>query len=104
MKSEVPTYKSQARGLCKNRTQWGYRGRLEGNCLTAMQKNKTKKPISKSGISSQPTPLNTAKNPIWIGTATTKSDPMTSLRLGFLLLSFHLFGGAKVEGRADMTQ
>ena len=72
--------------------------------LTAMQKKRTKNPTSKNGISSHPTPPNTAKNPISMGSVTRKSVPITSLRLGFLPPSSHLLREVGTEGRGDMTE
>ena len=68
--------------------------------LTATQKNITKNAMNRNGISSHPTPLNTAKNPISIGSVTKKSVPMTSFRLGFFLFSSHLFE----DGIADAME
>ena len=76
-------------------------GDSKGKSLTVTQKNRIKNTISKNGISSHPTPLNTAKNPTSMGSVTKKSVPMTSLRLGFLLL---LSEESKEEGRVDMTE
>jgi hypothetical protein len=69
-----------------------------------MQKNKTKNAINKKGISSHPTPLSTAKNPISIGSVTKKSVAMTSFRAGFLLPSSHLHEVAKADGRVDVLE
>jgi len=90
--------------LPKSELSQSTRDESEEDRLTAMQKNRTKNPISRNGVSNHPTPLNTAKNTISIGSVTMKSVPMTSLRLGFLLRSSHLFGEVEAEGRADMAE
>ena len=68
--------------------------------LTVTQKKITKNAMNRNGISSHPTLLNTAKNPISIGSVTKKSVPMTSFKLGFFLPSSHLFE----DGRADAME
>lgn len=81
------------------------KGKPEGRqSLTVTQKNRTKNAMNRNGISNHPTPLRTAKNPISIGSVTTKSVPMTSFRLGFLLPSSRLFKGVEADGRADAIE
>ena len=99
---EAPTCRDFVRVQDENEDQLvcrrGYEG---GEGLTVTQKNKTKNAINKNGISSHPTPLNTAKKPISIGSATRKSVPMTSFKLGFLPPSSRLFVDVEANGRAE---
>lgn len=83
---------------------WSVERNVVGGGFTVTQKNRTKNTINRNGISSHPTPLKTAKNPISIGSVTRKSVPITSFKLGFFLSSSRLFEDVKANGRTDAIE
>jgi hypothetical protein len=102
-KSEVPTCQSWASEQEDGISQ-SARGDSREKGLTVMQKNMNIKPNKQERNLQPPYASQHRQKPISIGSVTTKSVPMTSLRLGFLLPPSHLFGEVKAEGRADMAE